>query len=307
MQLDRYFFYFLSLGLFWAISPVLSRQMAEAGVPVTQVVVYSGLAVGIGLALIAWLQPYGLKLDRPVLAYGLGCALFMNVPFALSLQLAHFVPVGELALITSTSPLVNYLVSVIFRLDRTSPRKLLGVATGFLSSALLIVTRGEANLGGASSPEYVWALPAAFLLPFLYTAYNIFAARRWPANTDTLSVGAAESLMSGAIMVPFMLYLAPPFSAELPPLFNYWGLALVSVLWIVERIAFFTLIRDKGSLYTIQATYVSTPGAVFFGALFFGGGTDAWLWLSLALLMVALWFNNSGQPRVPQAATPPSA
>jgi hypothetical protein len=82
---------------------------------------------------------------------------------------------------------------------------------------------------------------------------------------------------------------------------------VAGILWIIERIAFFTLIRDKGAVYTIQAVYVSTPAAVLFAIFFYGGGADIWLWISLAILMLALWLNNTGSAVRPVAATQPSS
>ncbi len=72
--------------------------------------------------------------------------------------------------------------------------------------------------------------------------------------------------------MPLMLVVAPPWSAETPGALAYWSVVAATVMWIVERIAFFTLIRDKGAVYTIQAVYVATPAAVIFAAIFFGGG-----------------------------------
>lgn len=109
-----------------------------------------------------------------------------------------------------------------------------------------------------------------------------------------MSVGAAESIWSGAIVLPLMLLFAPPWGATVPEALAYWSVAVATAIWIVERIAFFTLIRDKGAVYTIQAVYLATPAAVIFAMIFFGGAADIWLWLSLAILMVALWLNNSG-------------
>ena len=40
-------------------------------------------------------------------------------------------------------------------------------------------------------------------------------------------------------------------------------------MWVVERMAYFTLIRDKGAVYTVQATYVATPAAVVIAAAYF--------------------------------------
>ena len=65
------------------------------------------------------------------------------------------------------------------------------------------------------------------------------------------------------------------------------------LVWTIERIAFFSPIRDRGAVYTIQAIYVSA--AVLWAIMIFGGGTDVWLWTSLAILMFVLYLNNSGR------------
>ena len=110
-----------------------------------------------------------------------------------------------------------------------------------------------------------------------------------------MKVGAAESMWSGIFMVPVIMFVAP-FGAEgSPPLLSYWILGAAIIMWVVERIAYFTLIRDKGAVYTVQATYVATPAAVVIAAVIFGGTQDLWLWVSLALLMVALYLNNTGR------------
>ena len=78
---------------------------------------------------------------------------------------------------------------------------------------------------------------------------------------------------------------------------QYWVLGAVVLMWVVERMAYFILIRDKGAVYTVQATYVATPAAVVIAGVFFGGTQDVWLWVSLAILMMALYLNNSGHVR----------
>ena len=93
-------------------------------------------------------------------------------------------------------------------------------------------------------------------------------------NADTLRVGAAESVCSGLFAVPVILWVAPFGASGDTPLSGYWILIAAITMWIVERIAYFTLIRDKGAVYTVQATYVATPAAVAIAALFFGGASD---------------------------------
>ena len=54
-----------------------------------------------------------------------------------------------------------------------------------------------------------------------------------------------------------------------------------------------TLTREKGAVFTVQAVYLYTPAAVVIAIAFFGGA-DLWLFVSLAVLMAALYLNNSG-------------
>eukprot|EP01036_Dinobryon_divergens_P008077 gene8077-10785_t len=63
-------------------------------------------------------------------------------------------------------------------------------------------------------------------------------------------------------------------------------------MWVGERIVYFTLIRDRGPVYTVQAIYISAPAGVLYGITFFGEAPDLWLWISLALVILALWLNN---------------
>ena len=295
--MTRHFAHFIALGLFWGLSPTLYRAMGEAAVPVSHIIVYSGLGVGLALAGVAWATTGRVDCSRPVMLYGLGCAVLMNFPFGASLFIARHVPTVELALIMSTAPFFNYAAALLTGRENAVPRRLAAVATGFLSSAVLILSRDDTLSGQAS-----WWTAAAFSVPIGYMAYNWFAARLWPRNADTLSVGAAESIWSAITVAPIMLIMAPPWAVELPGVVAYWTVLVATVMWIVERIAFFTLIRDKGALYTIQAVYVATPAAVIFAMMFFGGASDVWLWVSLAILMVALWLNNSGTAAIPRSA-----
>ena len=285
---NRHFLYFLALGLFWGLSPSFYRVMGEDYVPVTHIVAYSGLGVGVALAVVARTTTGRVDFSRQVLAYGFGCAALMNVPFAAGLVFARHVPTTELALIMSTAPFFNYAVALLTGRENAAPRRLAAVAAGFTSSAILILSRQ-----GTLSGEISWWTLAAFLSPVMYTAYNWFASRHWPKDADTMSVGASESIWSAVIVAPFLLVFAPPWSGETPALLAYWSVLAATLMWVIERIAFFTLIRDKGAVYTIQAVYVATPAAVIFAMVFFGGASDIWLWISLAVLMVALWLNNS--------------
>jgi drug/metabolite transporter (DMT)-like permease len=279
--------WFIVLGCFWGLTPSFYKLMGEAGLPISHIVVYTGLIVGVALAVVPALKGR-LTLSREVLFYGLGCAALLNIPFAMSLYFSRHVPATEYALIVSTAPFWNYLLALVTGREIANRRRLLALMAGFLSSGVIIASGGGEVEGGLS----LWII-GAFSVPIVYSTYNWFAGAYWPKNADILVVGAAESVFSGLLAIPFMLVLAPPWNDTAPPLFAYWTAIAASILWIIERIAFFTLIREKGAVYTIQAIYVSTPAAVLWAIMIFGKPANPWIWLSLAILMLALWLNNS--------------
>ena len=284
----RHLSYFVALALFWGISPSQYSYWGKAGVPVSHILVFTGFGLAVFLAALARWKHGAVGWSSGVLTYSLVCAVLMNIPFSLSLTFARHVPPAELALVFALSPLINFAVGAMSGREPVTPRRLAAVLIGFAACATLVLTR-QGMLAGQVS----WWLLASFINPLLYAGYNWYANRHWPRGGTTFSIGAAESLWSGVLGLPFMLLLAPPWEYTYSA-FAYGSIAVATLMWVAERISFFTLIREKGPSYTAQAVYLSAPAAVIFGVIFFGGSGDIWLWASLAILMLALWFNNTG-------------
>jgi drug/metabolite transporter (DMT)-like permease len=299
----RYFFWFMGLGLFWGISPSLYKHLSDMHVPVTHTIFITGIGVGLCMLAISAVRHRKVQFDPAIIRYTAMCAFLMNIPFGLNLFLAAHVPPTELAIIITMSPFFNYAIALYSGWEDARLRKLVAIGFGFASTLVLIFSRDGALTGNLS-----WWLVVSVAVPLLYCAYNNYAARHWPASADTIQVGAWESFWSGILVVPLIFVVAPFAASDGPVLSSYWILGAAILMWIVERIAYFTLISEKGAVYTVQATYVSTPAAVVIAATFFGGASDHWLWVSLALLMVALYLNNSGAVHQEAAvATQPSS
>jgi drug/metabolite transporter (DMT)-like permease len=300
MTSPRHFAWFMALGSFWGVSPAVYKHLANIGMPETHTIVLTGFGVGfVMLAIAVWRSGWR-GFDRRLIKYGAVCAFLMNIPFAYNLWLAGHVPPTELAIIITLSPLFNYTWAWIAGTEDTSQRRLVAIIFGLLSTVVLIVTRSDKGFGEAS-----WWLVAAMGVPLMYCVYNNYAARNWPQGADVIQAGASESIWSGLWLLPALLIMDPPGAASNPALWHYWIMVALTVLWVIERFAYFTLINEKGAVYTVQATYVSTPAAVFLAGIVFGGVNDQWLWVSLSLLMVALYLNNTG--RVRPMSTQPSA
>lgn len=296
MTTPRHLLYFLALGLFWGVSPSLYRHWGILGMPVSHVILLTGFGVALALALICQVRGIDWRGGRRLQLFGLGCAILMGTPFAMGLVFARHVPATELALIISTAPIVNYLVALATGRENAAPRRLAAILLGFVSTAILVVTR-EGMLSGEASG---WLI-GAFSLPVLYSAYNWFAAIWWPPRAHAMAAGVAESFWCGVLALPFVLFFAPPWSPEQLPAAAYWTVVLACGLWTLERIAFFTLIQEKGAVFTVQAVYLSTPAAVVI-ALAVYGGADVWLFVALAVLMGALYLNNTGSAARPTSS-----
>jgi drug/metabolite transporter (DMT)-like permease len=294
MDKFRHFFYFISLGLFWGLSPTLYKIWSDANIPVSHVLVITGLGVGVAMGLIAFLKGQRNLLAREIHIYGLMCGLLINLPFGINIYLAGHVPPTDLAMVISTSPLVNYVVSLFFSLKKPDFRHLIAIALGLCSSAILILTRGGPVAGQVSG----WLL-VSFLVPFFYAGYNWYTHHYLPKEADIYALGMAESLWSGLIVLPFLIFFAPLNFHAAPSHVAVLSLGFAIAMWVLERVAYFTLIREKGAVYTVQAVYVSTPAAVIVAMLFFGGTNDYWLWIAMLILMVALYFNNSASETKP--------
>lgn len=295
MTKSRQTLYIIALGLFWGLSPSFYKLMANGGIPITHVVVLSGVGVGLGLATLQLLRREPLGLTSRVWLFGLGCGFLLNIPFALSLWLIGKLPVTLFAVIVATAPLWSFALAIA--VGREQPTAMRGAAllVGFLSSVVVIVSRGALAFDGVTT----WLL-LAFLVPILYALYNLFAAMAWPEGMSPLTAGVTESFASAGLVLPVMLAL-DPLKGIGDLHWGYWAVAAITLMWVLERVAFFGLMRGAGPVTTVQAVYVSTPASVLFGILFFDERADMWLWVSLGLLMLALWLNNRALASSPQS------
>jgi drug/metabolite transporter (DMT)-like permease len=297
LKIPQHFFHSLSLGLFWGVTPSLYKYLADINMPALHTIFYSGVIVGLIMLGYVLTRSDRRKIDLRVVAYGFGCAALMNTPFAINLVLAGYVPPTELSIIVTLAPFFNYVFALSIRHGSATPRKLLATVFGFSSTLVLILSRE-----GVISGEISWPLIASLSIPILYSVYDSFAAHAWPKGADTIQAGAFESLWSAAIALPLIFWFSPFAAPGNPTLLQHWAVLVLGLMWVVERVVFFTLITKRGAVFTAQSIYISTPTAVVMSVLFFGGGTDIWLWVSLAILMGAVYLNNSGEAATLQSA-----
>ena len=282
----------LGLGAFWACSPIVYRFLGEAGVPIVHVIFLTGFGLGLGLGAFHLISGGSGALSWPNIRFGLGLGVFMNTGFALGLYFAPRVPVSLLNIIVATSPMSTYGVSLLLGRERPDAARIAALVLGLGACALCIFTRQ-----GAAGGSFSWLAFASFSIPLTYTVYNLFSAIYWPQGTKPLVAGVAESWASAALFLP-LLTLYPP-SAAPRSLWAYGLLAAAILLWLVERLAYFNLIKSIGPVRTVQAVYVATPAGVLLAASVFNEVIDIWMWIGLGLVLVSLWLNRFERKAAP--------
>jgi len=194
----------LGLGLFWGLSPVITRGLTIVGVTPAQIIVFSGLIVGVCLWLLQYFTKRSSFANKRLWLYGLGCAVFLNVPFGLSLYVITKIPLATYSIIGSTTPFFGYAFALIFRLERANWRRVLALVCGFSGSGILLFPMADEV---APSQISTFIIVLSFGMPLLYALYHIFASQFWPSGAGTRQVGVVESVCSGLLALPLLLIM----------------------------------------------------------------------------------------------------
>ena len=276
----------MALGIFWGLSPVMTKALSGFGVFPLQIIAWSSLFVGIAL-LGVWRAFGPVRLnDARLWLFGVGCAVTLNIPFFLSLSVVGHVPLSTYSIITATTPLFGYSLAVITRVERVTLTRLLAVLCGFLGAAILLIDPKGIGAGIDADP---WVL-ATFGLPLLYALYHLYTSRFWPKDRETGAVGVAENIAAGLLFLPLLFVINGSDAVRFSPL-GFSVFAIICVVWVIERIAFFNLIRHFGPVSTVQAVNLATVCSVAMGAVIYGEPIDARIILSGVLVLAALWLN----------------
>jgi len=233
MIISRHFLYFIFLGLFWGLSQSLYKAMALQNMPISHVIVYAGFGVGLGLVVVARLAGTKLDCSREVIIFGLGCAILLNVPFAIGLYLIRHLPATEMALIVSTAPFFNYVIALATGRENAVPRRLLAVAAGFVSSAVLILSR-EGMLSGQIS---WWTLAGSWRfhscsisqLPGGQPRRSFWPIGQFSWRASCGSSSASPSSPSFGIRVRFTPFRPSMFQRPQPCFLPYSSMAAVPI------------------------------------------------------------------------------
>jgi drug/metabolite transporter (DMT)-like permease len=283
----------IGLGIFWGFSPIGTKWLASLGVIPFKTIAFSSL--GVGLALLAIWRAIGTVnlRDTRLWLFGFGCAFMLNLPFGIGLAIIGHVPVSTYSIITSTTPLFGYVLALLTGVETFTKTRALAILLGFLGAAILVVDPRDMADGTMSfAIDYYLAIACA--LPLFYALYHLFAARFWPKGRDTGAVSIVESLAAGIAFLPLVFFVEGTGTFQMSGM-AWLAVLAVTVLWIIERMTFFNIIRYFGPVSTVQAVNLATVASVILGYWIYSEPIDERLFVSGGLVLFSLWLNGRAE------------
>jgi drug/metabolite transporter (DMT)-like permease len=298
MMPPREFGLVLLLGILWGSPYALTKISLETIPPLTLVTARVCIA-----AAVLWLVTILLRRRIPatwsfssrILAQG---ALSCVAPYTLLAFGQQAVDSGLAAVLNSTAPLFVCLISFIWTRDeKLTPRKVLGVISGFVGVVGVAGTTALSGLGQQSLSQAVIVLAAAS------SAMSAIHGKRFASVAP--EVVAAGTLTSAAIiLLPFCLFFEEPWRLSPSGASAAALMANAVVATALGFVVYFKLLRAIGSVGTASASYLKPAVGVLIGVWLLGEPLTWPFIVALVAILGGIAAINSGRRNSPNEAGP---
>lgn len=249
---------FVALGIIWGLPYLLIKVSVRELSPAFLVFVRTGGAAVLLVPLAAVrgeLRPL-LKYWRPLLAY---TTVEMGVPWVLLFHAEQRLSSSLSGLLIAAVPLAGALLAWLTGSERLDPRRVIGLAVGFLGVALLVGFEvGRANLWAAAS---IGGVVVGYAL-------GPWVIARHLSDAPPLGVVAGSVVLCAAAYAPIAAFELPQHSVSASVIESV--VALTVVCTVVAFLVFFALIAEVGAYRATVITYVNPAVAVLLGVTVLG-------------------------------------
>ena len=217
-----------------------------------------------GLALLAWFRLTGVDagLRQHARFYLLIGAVNIAAPFALYSYAAMHLSASLLSIVNSTAPIFGLAWSALFRDERVTPGKAVGLALGIAGVGLVVQPPAS-----DPAPQFGWALAAALTACCAYGVTGVLM-KRFSTGASPRGMAAGNQLAAALVLLPLLPFL-PPAAAPTPIVIaNVLALALLASG--VAFLLYFRLIADVGATRALTVTYLIPLFGVLWGWIFLG-------------------------------------
>lgn len=252
-------------GSLLGVSIILSRLAATGSAPMLWFLTVTMIGSGLILAGVALSRRRAQGSLRNLLFYGLGAGAFQAVPQAMAYLSVGHVGAGYVSIAFAFPLLVTYVLALLFRMERLSLSRSVGVAVALAGGLMLVL----AKFDGLSGDAAIWVLVVS-AIPVVIAGGNLYRTRFWPVGAEPLPLAALMLLLGGLMLLPFAAWTEGFAGAA-----RLWRIPALQVLicasiavFALRFVTYFQLQHVAGPVYLSQigtvGAAVATPIAVIF-------------------------------------------
>ena len=278
------FIVLLLLGVFWGLSFSLARMSTETGLHPLAINYWTCLISVVMLILYCLIGRQPLPLQKNFILLYIVCGILGSVvPGTLYFYAASHVSAGVLSITIATVPLATFVGAAIFKIEKASLLRVVGVLFGIGSIALLVLP--ETGMPDPSAALWVLIMVVAATC---YAIENLVIAARMPPNVNVFVV-VTGMLIAATIMLTPILWITDTFAWMPWPLDRSgWAIVLMAGITATAYGGFYYLVVRAGPVFASQTAYVVTLAGVLWGMLIYGEAHSTWVWASLVVMIIAL-------------------
>ena len=284
----------LFMGLIWGLALSLAKVAGLNGGHPIGLALWQVVVAGSMLLLCSLLRGAPPPLRGDVLRFNLVCGA-TGVAFpAIALFWASLkLPAGIVAISFASMPLFTYLLSVMFGVEAGAARRLAGVFVGLAAISLLVVPEGALPAPGLA-PWVLLALAASVSM----SIENFVAGGYRPKNVNSLQLSCGRQYGAAVFLLPLAL-----ISGTYVVMTDGWGVvhSAATATGVISGVAYTCLlyvINTSGPVFASQTAYIITLSGVGWGMVIFDERHSVFIWLALALTLLAIALVT---PRAPRA------
>ncbi len=272
------------MGLAWGLSFSLAKIAATGGAHPLSISLWQCWTASVLLIAIACGQRRPISLTAKVIGFYVVIALLgLVIPTALFYYAASRVSAGVLSISVAIVPILTFVGSAAYGLEKVAIGRMAGVALGLLAIVFLVAP--TESLPDRS--QLPWVL-LALISSVCYATLNMVLSLKTPPGATRFIVTCGMFVAASLIMVPvvFLTESFTPLNWPWGPV--EWAMIGLGVISATAYTLYFQLIDRAGPVFTSQVANLVTLCGVIWGMIIFGEQHSAWIWLSLATMTVAL-------------------
>ncbi|MBC8267653.1 MAG: DMT family transporter [Rhodospirillaceae bacterium] len=274
----------LVMGVLWGATFSLAKIAAEGGGHPLGINFWQSMIGAIALITVMLVTGRRLPMKRENILFYMACGMLGSIiPGILFFYAASRVSPGILSITVATVPLLTFVAAAFLGIEKFQLGRILGVIFGGLS--ILLLVGPEESLPDRSAVPWVLV---ALIASVCYAGENMVVALHMPSNVNATTITGGLFIAATAIMIPFVIA-----TGTFVPLIWPWGpvewaIIGMAIISVAAYSMFIFLITHAGPVFASQTAYVVTFSGVFWGVLIFDEKHSYFIWVSLAIMLVAL-------------------